>query len=196
MIRLLLSRERLERIQRMLNRVGGSLSLREFSRTFSVWAWEVEQAAALGWVKIETRKPRTGRPSRIATVVSKPEAAKLPPYRWQIEKPITVRHWNFAVHSVFGGIKNGRSRFIQLHSFTEAYLRAFPAARKRRAASASMSRLLHHKDVQAARAWFLAQRRYEIPRDESSPATASAVWQRLREVGSRFAGPRITTRHK
>ena len=152
MIRLLLSRERLERIQRILNRVGGSLSLREFSRTFSVWVWEVEQAAALGWVKIETRKPRTGRPSRIATIVSKPEAAKLPPYRWQIEKPISIRHWNFAFHSAYFAIKGGSSAFFRTPPYTDAYLRAFPAARKRRAAAASMSRLLRHPHVRAARA--------------------------------------------
>jgi hypothetical protein len=37
------------------------LSVREFARTFSVWGWEIEQSAELGFVKIETRKPRTGR---------------------------------------------------------------------------------------------------------------------------------------
>ena len=91
---LILCRERLDRIQRILERKAGVLSVREFARSFSVWEWEIEQAAALGWLKIETHKPRTGRPSRIATIVSKPQATKLPPYRWQIEKPISIRHWS------------------------------------------------------------------------------------------------------
>ena len=62
---LTLCRERPDRIQSILSANAGSLPVREFPRTFSVWIWEIEQAAALGWLKIETRKPRTGRPSRI-----------------------------------------------------------------------------------------------------------------------------------
>jgi len=61
-----LCRERLARIQGVLNQNAGVLTVRDFARSFSVWEWELEQAAALGWIQIETRKPRTGRPSRIA----------------------------------------------------------------------------------------------------------------------------------
>jgi predicted NAD/FAD-dependent oxidoreductase len=77
-------------------------------------------------------------------------------------------------------------------SFTDAYLQAFPAARKRRAATASMSRLLNHPDVKAARAWFYAQVHHEIAREERMPQTANGIWQRLRELGNWRAGPRIT----
>jgi hypothetical protein len=57
---LILCRQRLDRIQRILSRNAGALTVRDFARTFSVWEWEVEQAAALGWVKIETRKLASG----------------------------------------------------------------------------------------------------------------------------------------
>jgi hypothetical protein len=188
----ILCRERLDRIQRILERNAGALTVREFARTFSVWEWKIEQAAALGWLKIATRKPRTGRPSRIATIVSEPKAAKLPPYRWQIEKPISIRHWNFAFHSAYSAIKGGSSTFFRTPPFTDAYLRAFPAARKRRAAAASMSRLLRHPQVRAARAWFYSKISHEISQDETLPDTASGIWQRLRELGSWRAEPCIT----
>lgn len=187
----ILCRERLNRILRILGK-HGTLPVREFARTFSVWEWEIEQAAALGWVEIETRKPRTGRPSRVVKMVSKTLAAKLAPWRCQIEKPISCRHWNFAFHSVYSAIRGGCSTFFRIKPYTDAYLRAFPAAKSRRAAAASMSRLLRRRDVKAARAWFYSKVRYEIPQDEPMPDTASGINQRLRELGSWGAGPRIT----
>ncbi len=179
-----LSRERLARIQRILSRHAGVLTVREFARTYSVWEWELEQAAALGWITIETHKPRTGRPSRIAKIVSKSLAAKLPPYRCQIDKVISVRHWHFAFHSVYSAIKGGSSFVWPIPPYTNAYQLAFPAAKNRRAATASMSRLLRHPHVRAARAWFYSKLSNEIPRDAAMPDTASAIWQRLREFGS------------
>jgi hypothetical protein len=180
----ILCRERLERIQRILARNAGVLTVREFTRTYSVWTWEVEQAAELGWIEIKTRKPDTGRPSRIACLVSENPAAKLPPYRWQIEKPISCRHWNFALITVCTAIKGGMRRFFILPPYTDAYLQAYPAARTRRSAAASMSRLLRHPDVRAARAWFYAQISREIGKEERMPDTATAIWQRLRELGN------------
>jgi hypothetical protein len=179
-----LCRERLARIQRVLHQNAGALTVRDFARSYHVYEWEIEQAAALGWIQIETKKPRTGRPSRIAKIVSKPEGAKLPPYRWQIEKPIRIRHWNFAFHSVYSSIRGGSSFLWRIPPYTDAYLQAFPAAKSRRAAAASMSRLLRHPDVRAARAWFYSKISNEIPRDEPMPDTARAIWQRLRELGS------------
>lgn len=180
----ILCRERLDRIQRILARNAGALTVREFARTFSVWEWEIEQAAALGFIKIETHKPRTGRPSRIAKIVSETPAAKLPPYRWQIEKPISIRHWSFALHSAHSAIKGGSSFIWRIPPYTDAYLQAFPAAKKRHAAAASMSRLLRHPHVRAARAWFYSKISQEIPKDEPMPDTANGIWQRLRELGS------------
>jgi hypothetical protein len=184
MISATLCRERLERIQRLLNQHAGVLTVRTLTRSYHVWSWEIEQAAALGWIQIETRKPHTGRPSRIVKSVSKPEGAKLPLYRWQIEKPIRIRHWNFAFHSVYSAIRGGSSFLWRIAPYTDAYLQAFPAAKSRRAATASMSRLLRHPDVRAARAWFYSKVSQEIPRDEPMPDTARAIWQRLRELGS------------
>jgi hypothetical protein len=179
-----LCRERLDRILRVLNKNAGALTVRDFARSFSVWEWELEHAAALGWIQIETRKPRTGRPSIIVKRVSETHTAKLPPYRWQIDKPIRIRHWNFAFHSVNSAIKNGSSFLWRIPPYTDAYLQAFPAAKNRRAAAASMSRLLRRDDVRAARAWYYSKLSHEIPRDEPTPDTARAIWQRLRELGS------------
>jgi len=181
---LTLCRERFTRIQHVLNKNDGTLTVRDFARSFSVWEWELEQAEALGWIQIETRKPRTGRPSRIVKRVSETHTAKLPPYRWQIEKPIRIRHWNFAFHSVYSAIRGGSSFLWRIPPYTDAYLMAFPAAKNRRAATASMSRLLRRDDVRAARAWFYSKISNEIPRDEPMPDTARAIWQRLRELGS------------
>ena len=161
MRQLTLCRERLARIQRVLNKNAGALTVRDFVRSFSVWEWELEQAAALGWIQIETKKPHTGRPSRIVRTVSQSHPAKLPPWRCQIEKEISTRHWLFALKSI-GCIKGGRNFIWRFPPLVDAYQRAFPRAQKRRAATASMSRLLHHPDVKAAR----------------------AIWQRLRELGS------------
>lgn len=187
----ILCHERLDRIQRILERNAGAVTVRELARTFSVWDWEVEQAADLGWLKIETRKPHTGRPSRIARIVSKSPAAKLPPLRSQIEKPISIRHWNFAFNTAYSAIKGGNSSIFRMPPYTDAYLRTFPAARKRRAAAASMSRLLRHPHVRAARAWFHAKISHEIPPEEPMPDTASGIWLRLRELGSWRAGSLI-----
>jgi hypothetical protein len=181
---LTLCRERFTRIQHVLNKNDGTLTVRDFARSFSVWEWELEQAEALGWIQIETRKPRTGRPSRIVKRVSETHTAKLPPYRWQIEKPIRIRHWNFAFHSVYSAIKGGSSFLWRIPPYTDAYLMAFPAAKSRRAATASMSRLLRHPDVRAARAWFYSKVSQEIQRDEPMPDSARAIGQRLRELGS------------
>lgn len=180
----ILSLQRLERIFRVLNQNAGTLRVREFGRSFSIKKWELERAAALGCIKIETCNPSTGRPSRVVRTVSNPEPAKLPPYRRQIERRISIRHWRFAFISTMGAIKGGSSWAGGLPCFTDAYLKAFPEARKRRAASASMSRLLRYPSVKAARAWFYSQLNGEIPKGERMPETVRAIWQRLSEAGS------------
>ena len=177
-----LCRERLARIQRVLNKNAGALTVRDFARSFSVWEWELEEAAALGWIQIETRKPRTGRPSRIVRNVSNPDTAKLPPYRWEIEKHVSHRHWMFALHST-ASVEHG-CRWIGIPCRTDAYQKMYSKARKRRAASASMSRLMRHPDVRACRAWFYASHGREIAREEPMPDTAAGIWRRLRELGS------------
>lgn len=43
---LTLCRERLDRSKRILHLNAGSLPVREFARSFSVWEWEIEEADA------------------------------------------------------------------------------------------------------------------------------------------------------
>lgn len=179
--------ERLARIQRVLNQNAGVLTFRDFARSYHVHEWEIEQAAALGWIQIEVKKPRTGRPSRIVREISKPEGAKLPPYRWQIEKPISYRHARFAMLSTCAMHRGSRwlaARGLGLPCTTDVYQSAYPRALKRNAAAASASRLRRRNDVKAARAWHYARFDGEIPRDEPMPRTVSAIVQRLREAGS------------
>jgi hypothetical protein len=182
-----LCRERLYRILDVLDRNAGELPARAFSRSYSVWQWEIEAAAALGWVDIVTRKPPTGRPSRLVCKVSQPQAAKLPPYRWQIEKPISHRHIMFALHSTHATPYG--SRFLAAEGFgmpciTDAYQKAFPRAKRRKAAAASASRLKRRYDVRIARAWFSARSCGEIPKNGPMPETANKIWQCLYDAGS------------
>ncbi len=182
-----LCRERLARIQRVLNKNAGVLTVRTLARSYHVQPWEIEQAAALGWIQIETLKPHVGRPSRIAKTVSKPEGAKLPPFRWQMEKPISYRHAHFArlsTHAMHRGSRWLAARGFGLPCSTDVYQSAYPRALKRNAAAASASRLRRRNDVKAARAWHYARFDGEIPRDEPMPRTVSAIVQRLREAGS------------
>jgi hypothetical protein len=182
-----LCRERLERIQRILNKSAGALTVRELARSFSVWEWEIVEAAALGWIQIETKKPRTGRPSRIVREVSKPDAAKLPPFRWQMEKPISYRHAHFArlsTHAMHRGSRWLAARGFGLPCTTDVYQSAYPRALGRKGAAASASRLRRRNDVKAARAWHYARFDGDVPRDEPMPRTVNAIIQRLREAGS------------
>lgn len=186
---LTLCRERLARIERVLNKNAGALTIREFDRSFGVWEWELEQAAALGRIQIETHQPHRGRPSRVVRQVSEPKSAKLPPYRWQIEKPISHRHFCFAIASL-KSFKRGRPSYAAAFGLgdwgcrADAYQNVYKAARSRAGARASVSRLIRHPDVRAARAWLYAKVRREIPMDDAMPDTARAIWQRLRELGS------------
>lgn len=191
----ILCRERLNRISAILSRYPHGLSVREFARSFSVWAWELEQAAGLGFVQIETRKPRTGRPARIVVNVSKPQAAKLPPYRSGIPKQISVRHWMFALQTVSIGPCRDFSG-IGLLAKVRAYQHVFRTS-SYASARASASRLMRHPDVQACREWYFARTAQELPHNETMPLTASGIWQRFAELGvwrAKYA-PTATSRY-
>lgn len=177
----ILCRERLNRISAILSRHPDGLSVREFTRSFSVWSWELEQAAELGFVQIETRKPRTGRPARVAVSVSKPQAAKLPPYRSEMTKGISVRHWNFALQSVAISPKDNQFGF-GIQTNVQAYLRVYRGSTYA-SARASASRLRRHPDVRACRQWFYAKTAQELPIGEPMPNTASGIWQRFLQLG-------------
>lgn len=184
---MILCAERLARIQRVLNLNGGEVASRTLTRSYHIWPWEIEQAAALGWLEIITRKPHTGRPSRIVREVSQSRSAKLPPYRWQLEKPIRYAHALFAMlttHAMHGGSRWLAARGFGLPCTTDVYQSVFPRALKRNAAAASASRLRRSPEVKAARAWHYARFDGDVPRGEAMPRTVTAIVQRLREVGS------------
>ena len=88
---LILCRERLGRIRRVLERYGGTATMRDLWRSHTIYAWEIEQAAESGWLTITTRKPRVGRPSRVVEFCGGGNA-KFPAPRWSIEKEIGRAH--------------------------------------------------------------------------------------------------------
>lgn len=176
---LILCRERLTRLLSVLDREGGECSMRRLYRNFAIHDWEIEQAEEAGWVRNFTRKPRTGRPSAMAEKVSETQAAKLPPWRCQIPKDLSIRHWRFALE--LASIEYGRGHFgFTLSSAIRAYLIAFPNAKSRAGAAASASRLRKKPMIQAARRWFLATDLHS--HNEEMPKTPQAIYRRLAEL--------------
>jgi hypothetical protein len=176
---LLLCRERLIRLLAVLDREGGSCSLRDIFRTYGVCNWEVGQAEEAGWVTISTRKPAVGRSSQVAEKLSETHSAKLPPWRYAIPKELSCRHFNFALHLSIIGPKRNAFGF-GLQSATDAYLRSFPSCKSRAGAAASASRLMKRPMIQAARSWFLATDLHSC--HERIPATVTGIYRRLAEL--------------
>jgi len=142
----------------------------------------VEQAEEAGWVAISERKPAVGRPSRVAAKLSKSQSAKLPPWRFQIPKELSPRHWRFALE--LASVAPARNEFgFSLSSATRAYLIAFPYAKSRAGAAASASRLLKNPMIRAARRWFLATDLHSY--DEEMPNTPAGIYARLAEMRER-----------
>ncbi len=179
---MMLSRERLQRILAVIQRQGGSETVRQLTRRFSIFQHEIEEAESLGFLDIKKRKPKIGRPSYVATL-SKNMAAKLPPWRRNIEKPIKATHQRFAMFSVYTSIKGG-SRISGLPGYVEAYRKAFPAAKSRNGIYASCSRLLRHPHVFAAREWYYARVNGEISRHWNLPRYESEIWENLEVMRS------------
>ena len=178
-----LCRERLNRILRLLACHPHGLSVRDFTRTYSVGKWEVEQAAALGCLTIETRRPRTGRPARIA-IVSNPQPRKLPTMPWAAPKPIRPRHRSFALRSISTEADVKATFGVRFTTAAKAYRAGYARAKSQAGARASASRLIRHPDVKAARMWFYASQCEELPRGEPMPTTSDDIYQRLRELGN------------
>jgi hypothetical protein len=156
------------RILSILDRRGGKLSIRDFFRSFGVFNWELEQAELLGWVKITTKKPATGRPSRVVAKVSNFQCAKLPLRRWDIPSEISIRHWNF-VFAYLTGPKTCNA--------AAAYQACFHGGRSAAGVRASASRLLRHPDVKAALAWIRASMDSDFPASEKliTPKSAQEI---------------------
>ena len=153
----ILCRERLLRIQRVLNRAGGKMCLRNLTRSFAIWPWEVEQAAALGWLKVYVQacSGGRGRPSRVVELITQDQLANLPlpPARDQIPREISARHQLFAIRAarecVIRGIKA-----LGFSGIVAAYIKTYNP-RSYAGARASASRLVRHPHVRAAM-WKLA----------------------------------------
>lgn len=179
-----LCRERLKRIEQTLTRLGGTAPIRDLRRSHGIQYWELRQAKELGWLTIEKRKPRTGRPSYVVTF-RESENAKLPPYALFIEKTICPRHRLFAKRSVFECVHRGMRRrgFPSLPGNVRAYLETYQP-KSLNGAYVSTSRLLKRRDVRAAQQWFFAQLSGEIPRHEEMPETPSGIRDKLRAFGS------------
>jgi hypothetical protein len=177
-----LCRERLHRLLDVLERRGGQETLRQLDRLYSIRCFEVMEAERLGWVVVKSQKPPTGRPSMIVRP-SRNQAAKLPPSRLYMERPISCRHWRFAMLTVFASIHRG-GRLSGLPCHIESYLKAFPDAKSRKGAHASCSRLMNHPNVFAARQWFYAVVNGDVPRSLRIPDTPAEIWDLLEEYGS------------
>jgi hypothetical protein len=176
----ILCRERLTRLQAVLDRNGGACSIRDLSRTYGIREWEVAQAEEAGWVAFSERKPVVGRPSWVVLKLSETQSAKLPPWRNMIPHNLSIRHERFALESAC--VVPRRNRFgCGLQSATDAYLRAFPACKSRAAAAASASRLMKRPMIRAARLWF--QRITSEFLHEPLPHTPEAVYRRIKELG-------------
>ena len=174
------SREKLERLLRVLTTRNDELPRRELQRIYSIPEWEIEEARKAGFVELIERKPPIGRPSIVVKILSKTTAAKLPPFRREIEKPISHRHWLFAMFTAYKTVKGGG---MSIPGYIEAYRQAYPQAKSRNGAYASCSRLLRNPRVFAARQWYYAVANGEVP-SEAQPKTESEIWQYLKDFGS------------
>lgn len=179
-------RERLDRLLEVLERCGGRETLRQLDRIYAIRRFEVLEAERLGWVEIGSQKPPTGRPSTVVRL-SGNQAAKLPPPRFSMERPISIRHWRFARLTVYrsrhrGGVLSG------LPGHVESYLAVYPQAKSRRGAYASCSRLMNHPNVFAAQQWHYAVANHEVPRAMAgTPRTPGEIWDFLEHHGSHRA---------
>ena len=158
--------------------------MRDLWRSHTIYGWEIEQAAELGWFKVSIRKPRVGRPSRVVEFCGL-ENAKFPEPRWMIEKEISIRHWVFALRSVGECAKNGMRRW-GLPGIVSAYIKTYHPT-SRNGAHASTSRLMKRADVRAVRRWLYASSGGGVPHGEEMPRTATGIRTRLRELGSPHA---------
>lgn len=186
---LILCLERLERIERVLDRMGGLATVRELVRSHGIYYWELEQAEEQGWIAVTKLKPSVGRPSYVAMFCGYSNAKSLPdkspPARWQIEPEISWRHELFAMRSVFQGVKGGMPGW-GIPPLVHVYMKLY-RCRSKNGAYVSVSRLLNRRDIQAARQWYFAKLGNEIPEDLPMPRTPRAIWAKLEEHGSRRA---------
>ena len=159
--------------------------MRDMTRSFAIRPWEVEQAAALGWLKVYVQafKEGRGRPSRVVELATQDRLANLPlpPVRNQIPRQISARHQLFAMRAagecVLRGIKT-----LGFPGIAAAYMKTYNP-RSYAGARASASRLMRHPHVRAAMQWLYAQVTNEITDKEPMPEAVSGIRTRLAELG-------------
>ncbi len=183
--RLILSYEELKRLERVMLRKGGSMPMREVTRSYGIPLWIVDRAVQGGWVKTYFRKPPgRGRPSRIGEFRDS-SFANLPLRRKEIEPGFSGRHRRFALECVYTAVERGSVRF-GIPAIVDVYQNLYQC-RSREGARASASRLMKRRDVQAMRQWYFAKLNREVWKDETMPDTISGIRKRLQEVGSERA---------
>lgn len=178
-----LTREEAARLCEILaRRHDRTRTLRDLERRHRVWPYVVEAAARAGFVRIEKRQPRTGRPSYVAVLepdgVNKTTSAKLPS-RHDLPKPLTFREEDFFKYYA---CRRGISRFGG-GSAADAYWRVYGQHRTitRASARSAGARLMRRPWMKAA--FYLDRRmmahggRLHWPRD-----LYSAAWQWLNLV--------------
>lgn len=116
-----------------------------------------KQAAELGWIEIEIRKPRTGRPSRVVkfAAVNKCHAAKLPPYRRHLPQALSNRHWLFVrrywCKKGIGGFLGPAGHGSAFHAYRSIYRHSgAEKPTKRASAKSSAARLARQPWIRAA----------------------------------------------
>lgn len=157
----ILCRERLDRLLRVLRKVGGSATFRDLNRTFGIWAWEIEEAAELGWVSVISRKNSRGPTTWIAGIISNCSSAITPPRSHEIPRYIAFRHRRFAINSV-AVIYGVTFMDARIPSKAEAYRMTYPGCRSNAAAAVGACRLMKRLDVQLMRRWLFCEVEGEV----------------------------------
>jgi len=177
---LILCYERLQRILRVLNQLGGNARIRDLERSHGIWSWEVEQAAELGWVRTFTKKPPVGRPSEIAEILNIYPSAKYPPIRRAITCDIRWRHRHFAINSV-NPVGATNSWGFGMPKKYEAYMMTYPACKSKPSAAVGACRLMKRMDVRLMRRWLFCELGSEVSGD--MPWTQAELIEQLEPLG-------------
>ena len=77
----ILTRESLRIIEEAIDKHGGAVSIRFLLWNHFIQRHIIDEAVERGYIVLETRKPRTGRPSLSVKKVSKSHPTKLPLFR-------------------------------------------------------------------------------------------------------------------
>lgn len=175
-----LCRERLDRLLRALGKNPDGISMRALYRDCRIEWWEVEQAEELGWVCISIYKPPRGRPSTRVRRISIFPHAKFPPIRRAMPKRISWKHRVFAEWTQF--IVSAPNYFgFRMLSKAEAYMRAYPGCKNRKAAAASASRLMKRTDVKLVIRWLQCENNRQV--EQPMPFTVPKLIEQLEPLG-------------